>query len=60
MRIADSRMRARLAAAGIRSVEIIDADTAADEARFFSHRRRTLSGGGPIGHQISIIALEQV
>jgi polyphenol oxidase len=51
---------ARLAAAGIRCVEIIDADTAADEARFFSHRRRTLSGGGPIGHQISIIALEQV
>jgi YfiH family protein len=51
---------ARLAAAGVRSVEIIDADTAADEARFFSHRRRTLSGGGPIGHQISIIALEQV
>ena len=31
---------------------------AADEARFFSHRRRTLAGGGPIGHQISIIALE--
>jgi polyphenol oxidase len=51
---------ARLAAARIGSVEIIDADTAADEARFFSHRRRTLAGGGPIGHQISIIALEQV
>ena len=25
---------------------------------FFSHRRRTLAGGGPIGHQISIIALD--
>ena len=25
--------------------------------RFFSHRRRTLAGGGPIGHQISIIGL---
>jgi polyphenol oxidase len=48
---------ARLAAAGIRCVDVIDADTAADEARFFSHRRRTLAGGGPIGHQISIIAL---
>ena len=34
------------------------ADTAADEARFFSHRRRTLGGGGPIGHQISIITLD--
>jgi YfiH family protein len=51
---------ARLAAARVRCVEIIDADTAADEARFFSHRRRTLAGGGPIGHQISIIALEPV
>ena len=46
-----------LASAGIRLVEVIGADTAADEARFFSHRRRTLGGGGPIGHQISIIAL---
>jgi YfiH family protein len=51
---------ARLAEACIRSVEIVDADTAADEARFFSHRRRTLAGGGPIGHQISIIALEHI
>lgn len=49
---------ARLAAACIRFVDVIDADTAADEARFFSHRRRTLAGGGPIGHQISIITLD--
>jgi polyphenol oxidase len=48
---------ARLAAAGISSVAAVDADTAADEARFFSHRRRTLGSGGPIGHQISIISL---
>jgi polyphenol oxidase len=48
---------ARLAAAGISVVDMIDADTAADEARFFSHRRRTLAGGGPIGHQISLITL---
>ena len=34
------------------------ADTAVDEARFFSYRRRTLGGGGPIGHQISIISLD--
>ena len=33
------------------------ADTLADEPRFFSHRRRTLAGGGPIGHQISAIML---
>ncbi len=49
---------ARLAAAGIVAIDTIDADTAADEARFFSHRRRTLAGGGPIGHQISVIVLD--
>lgn len=31
-------------------------DTLPDEARFFSHRRRTLAGGGPLGHQLSGIA----
>jgi copper oxidase (laccase) domain-containing protein len=49
---------ARLAAAGVSSVHRLDADTVADEARFFSHRRRTLGAGGPIGHQISIITLD--
>jgi hypothetical protein len=48
---------ARLVAAEVGALDVLDADTLADEARFFSHRRRTLSGGGPIGHQISIIAL---
>jgi YfiH family protein len=47
---------ARLAEAGVRA-EILPADTLADEARFFSHRRNTLAGGGPIGHQLSAIAL---
>ncbi len=46
---------ARLRAAGIARVCAIGADTAAEPERFFSHRRRTLSGGGPIGHQISVI-----
>jgi YfiH family protein len=45
---------ARLRAAGA-SVSVIDADTLAEEARFFSHRRATLAGGGPIGHQLSAI-----
>ena len=49
---------ARLAATGINTVATVGADTAADEARFFSHRRRTIRGGGPIGHQISIVALD--
>ncbi len=47
----------RLAGTGVRRIDTLHADTAADEAHFFSHRRRTLAGGGPIGHQISIIAL---
>jgi YfiH family protein len=47
---------ARLVAAGV-AAEITPHDTLADEARFFSHRRNTLAGGGPIGHQLSAIAL---
>ena len=42
---------------GAAEVEVLDADTLADEARFYSHRRRTLAGGGPIGHQISAVVL---
>ena len=49
---------ARLLAAGVGVAEALAADTAADAERFFSHRRRTLGDGGPIGHQISIVALE--
>ena len=30
----------------------------AEDDRFFSHRRRTLALGGPIGHQISVIRAE--
>ncbi len=45
----------RLRGAG--AVAILGADTLAEEARFFSHRRRTLAGGGPLGHQLSAIML---
>jgi copper oxidase (laccase) domain-containing protein len=38
-------------------VSSLGLDTYADEARFFSHRRRTLTSGGPIGHQISVVVL---
>ena len=48
---------ARLRAAGLGSVATLGADTLAEPDRFFSHRRRTLAGEGPIGHQISVIAL---
>jgi polyphenol oxidase len=48
---------ARLRAAGVAAVVVTDVDTLAEEDRFFSHRRRTLAGGGPIGHQISVVAI---
>lgn len=48
---------AGLREAGVGRVELLDADTLPDEARFWSHRRRTLAGGGPIGHQLSAVAL---
>jgi YfiH family protein len=45
---------ARLLACGLEA-RALGLDTCADEARFFSHRRRVLRGGGPIGHQISVV-----
>jgi purine-nucleoside/S-methyl-5'-thioadenosine phosphorylase / adenosine deaminase len=48
---------ARLAALGLAAVGAVGADTLAEEERFFSHRRRTLAGGGPMGHQLSAVAL---
>ncbi len=48
---------ARLSAAGIATVETAGLDTLAEEGSFFSHRRRTLAGGGPIGHQLSAISI---
>ena len=47
---------ARLRNAGLAQVHGLGVDTLADPDRFYSHRRRTLAGGGPIGHQISAIA----
>lgn len=47
----------RLHVAGAARVIAMGVDTMADEDRFFSHRRRTLAGGGAIGHQISVITL---
>ena len=48
---------ARLRAAGVAQAAWLGFDTLADPDRFFSHRRRTLAGGGPIGHQISAVVL---
>ena len=43
--------------ADVATVHLTGHDTLAEPARFFSHRRRTLANEGPIGHQISVIAL---
>jgi hypothetical protein len=43
--------------AGLGAIDVLEADTASEPDRFFSHRRRTLAGGGPIGHQISAVVL---
>jgi len=48
---------ARLDAAGVGAQATVAADTLADPERFFSYRRATLAGEGPIGHQLSAIAL---
>ncbi|QDH16962.1 peptidoglycan editing factor PgeF [Swingsia samuiensis] len=45
---------ARLKNAGAHQIDVLSVDTLHDQ-RFFSHRRRTLAGGGNIGHQISAI-----
>ncbi|PYD64410.1 hypothetical protein CFR72_02725 [Gluconacetobacter entanii] len=51
---------ARLHRAGVGQADALGIDTLTDEARFFSHRRRTLAGGGKIGHQISVITIPHV
>ena len=47
---------ARLAAAGV-AVATVAVDTLEDEARFFSHRRRTLGVAGRSGTKISVVRL---
>lgn len=47
----------RLAAAGIRTVEMLGEDTYAQPDRFFSYRRATHAGESDYGRQISIIGI---
>jgi YfiH family protein len=48
---------ARLRGLGIEAAHALGVDTLTDSEQFFSHRRRVLSGGGAIGHQLSAITL---
>ena len=50
---------ARLERLGLGSVTVIDADTCADEERFFSYRRGTLAGAPDYGRGLSAIALQR-
>nr|ABN71545.1 protein of unknown function DUF152 [uncultured bacterium] len=51
---------ARLAVAGIGTIEALGLDTYADEARFYSFRRATHRGETAYGRQISMIGFPQV
>ena len=48
----------RLAAEFVKTVGRIDADTCADEDRFFSYRRKTLTGEADYGRELSAITIE--
>ncbi|OQW77341.1 MAG: polyphenol oxidase [Proteobacteria bacterium ST_bin13] len=50
----------RIAAAGIRTVEMLGLDTYADEERFFSFRRATHRSEPDYGRQISLIGLPAI
>ena len=47
----------RLLRAGLRRIEILERDTAAEPTLFFSHRRSTLAGETQVGRQMSAIVL---
>jgi YfiH family protein len=51
---------ARLAAAGVRTIEALGLDTYGDETRFYSFRRATRRGEPAYGRQISLIGFPQV
>ena len=53
----EAYVAARLASAGLRTIEALGLDTCADEARFFSYRRATHHGEPDYGRQIALIGL---
>jgi len=52
-------VQSRLAGLGLASVEGLDADTLADEGRFFSYRRATLAGKTEYGRLLSAITIKE-
>lgn len=53
----EAYVAARLAGAGLRTVEALGLDTYADESRFFSYRRATHRGEPDYGREIALIGL---
>ena len=53
----EAYVTARLAAAGLRTIEALGLDTCADAARFFSYRRATHRGEPDYGRQVALIGL---
>lgn len=53
----EAYVAARLASAGVGTVETLGLDTYCDDRRFFSYRRATHRGEADYGRQISLIAL---
>lgn len=51
---------ARLAAAGVPTIEALGLDTYAEESRFYSYRRATHRGEPSYGRQISLIGLHSI
>jgi hypothetical protein len=51
-------VESRLRRAGIAAIGRIEADTCADAGRFFSYRRKTLTGEPDYGRELSAIAIE--
>lgn len=53
----EAYVAARLAAAGVRTVEMMGLDTYADADRFYSYRRATHRGEPDYGRQVSVIGI---
>lgn len=51
-------VRSRLEALLVAEIELVDADTCAEEDRFFSYRRKTLTGEADYGRELSAIVIE--
>lgn len=52
-------VQCRLESLPVSQVDVIESDTCADEERFFSYRRKTLTGEPDFGRELSAIVIEE-